>query len=123
MEYSAMLRRKNILFCKLLYVTDRDSIARTLGKRLAQKKIVRDLRTWLDSSNGSHGGAITREGLDEIEAHIDPTDFVAFNSYHDNLNKFMTFARNTDISKSCAFFNPWIVSFTHHVFVGSNAFY
>lgn len=109
-----MLRRKNILFCKLLYVTDRDSIARTLGKRLAQKKICRDLRTWLDSSNGSHAGTITREGLDEVEAHIDPTDFIAFNSYHDNLNKFMAFARNTDISKSCAFFNPWIVSGTYH---------
>ena len=110
MDYSAMLRRKNILFCKLLFLTDRDSIAKTLGKRLAQKKICRDLHAWLDSSNGTHEVAITREGLEEVEAHIDPTDFIAFNSYHDNLNKFMTFAVNTDISDSCSFYNPWIVS-------------
>lgn len=113
MEYSAMLRRKNILFCKLLFVTDRDSVAKTLGKRLAQKKICRDVRNWLDSSNRTHGGSITREGLEEIEAHIDPTDFIAFNSYHDNLKKFMTFALNTDISDSCTYYNPWIVSLSN----------
>ena len=105
-----MLRRKKIVFCKLLFVTDRDSIARTLGKRLAQKKICSDLRVWLDSSNGAHAGDITREGIDEIEAHIDPTDFIAFNSYHSNLKKFTTFAKNTDISHRCTYFNPWIVS-------------
>lgn len=34
----------NILFLKLLFVTNRDSIAATLGKRLAQKKMAKDLR-------------------------------------------------------------------------------
>ena len=109
MDFSTRLRQKNILFCKLLFVTDRDSVARTLGKRLAQKKIVGEVRNWLDASNGALTGEITREGLDEIEAHIDPTDFIAFNSYHSNLNRFMTFAKNTDISGTCTFFNPWTV--------------
>jgi polyphosphate kinase 2 (PPK2 family) len=108
-DFSARLRQKNILFCKLLFVTDRDSIARTLGKRLAQKRIVGEVRNWLDASNGALMGEIIRTGLDEIEGHIDPTDFIAFNSYHDNLNKFMTFAKNTDISDTCKFFNPWTV--------------
>jgi hypothetical protein len=51
------------------------------------------LRNWLDAN---HDGPIDREGLLEIENHIDPTDFVAFNSFHNNLGKFASFARNTD---------------------------
>jgi hypothetical protein len=37
-----------------------------------------------------------REGLAEIELHIDPTDFIAFNKYEENLAKFAEVARNTD---------------------------
>jgi hypothetical protein len=32
----------------------------------------------------------------EIERHIDPTDFIAFNKYKRNLSIFTEFARNTD---------------------------
>jgi polyphosphate kinase 2 (PPK2 family) len=80
MEFDRQCFNDKILFLKLLFVTNRDSIASTLGKRLAQKKMARDLRTWLKSSRGdeSEYGEIGFEGLDEIEAHIDPTDFVAF---------------------------------------------
>jgi hypothetical protein len=97
---------KNILFVKLLFVTNRDSIAATLGKRLAQKKMARDLRTWLSSSRGdiSDKSAAGFEGLDAIEQHIDPTDFLAFNNYQTNLRIFANFAWNTDSSE-----NPWIV--------------
>jgi hypothetical protein len=44
------------------------------------------------------------EGLQEIELHIDPTDFIAFNSYQTNLRIFTNFALNTDMKE-----NPWIV--------------
>jgi hypothetical protein len=60
------------------------SIAATLGKRLAHKQIVRDLRTWHDANSVV---AQVREGLDAIELHIDPTDFLAFNNYEANLHK------------------------------------
>jgi polyphosphate kinase 2 (PPK2 family) len=97
---------KNILFVKVLFVTNRDSIAATLGKRLAQKKMAHDLRTWLSSSRGdvSKQGVMGFEGLDAIEQHIDPTDFLAFNNYQTNLRIFTNFAWNTDTSE-----NPWIV--------------
>lgn len=97
---------KNVLFLKLLFVTNRDSIAATLGKRLAQKKMARDLRTWLKSSRGGGNeyGEIGFEGLDAIENHIDPTDFVAFNSYEQNLRIFTNFALNTE-SRA----NSWVV--------------
>ncbi len=36
----------------------------------------------------------------EVEAHIDPTDFVAFNKYRSNLSIFTEFARNTNTMKS-----------------------
>jgi hypothetical protein len=52
MEFDKEMFEKNILFCKLLFVTNRDSIASTLGKRLAQKKMAKDLRTWLQASRG-----------------------------------------------------------------------
>mmetsp|Transcript_31961 Transcript_31961/g.41123 ORF Transcript_31961/g.41123 Transcript_31961/m.41123 type:complete len:115 (-) Transcript_31961:624-968(-) len=42
-------RDKDILFLKLLYVTNRDSIAKTLEKRLAQKKMAEDFTTWLQA--------------------------------------------------------------------------
>ena len=72
-------RDNDILFLKLLFVTNRDSIAKTLGKRLAQKKMAKDLTTWLKACS-SRGGEedINFEGLEEIAAHIDPTDFIAF---------------------------------------------
>lgn len=44
------------------------------------------------------------EGLDEIELHIDPTDFIAFNSYQKNLHIFTNFALNTESPE-----NPWVV--------------
>ena len=97
---------QNILFCKLLFLADRDSIAKTLGKRLAHSQICRDLHKWLDSSVGRH---IDREGLDEIDQHIDPSDFVAFNSYHKNLHAFTTFARHTDTRAQTKLTNPWLV--------------
>jgi polyphosphate kinase 2 (PPK2 family) len=97
---------QNILFCKLLFIADRDSIAKTLGKRLAHSQICKDLHKWLDSSVGRH---IDREGLDEIDLHIDPSDFVAFNSYHKNLHAFTNFARNTDLCPQSKLTNPWLV--------------
>jgi len=106
LEFDAECKRKNILFCKLMFVTNRDSIASTLGKRLAQRKMAQDLRTWLsacrgaDVSNEEHMLA----GLDQITLHIDPTDFIAFNLYQKNLYKFINFALNTDTAA-----NPWIV--------------
>lgn len=69
------------------------------------------MHIWLDSGSGG-GTEIHREGLDEIDFHIDPTDFVAFNSYHDNLHKFATFVRHTDVpmeKKADGFENPWVV--------------
>lgn len=110
MAFDDKCRSEGIILFKLLFVTDRDAIARTLGKRLAQKKVSRDLRTWLDASAGQHGW---REGLDEIELHIDPTDFVAFNAYHNNLRGFVDFAKNTDVplnpKADSAWINPWLV--------------
>jgi hypothetical protein len=98
-DFDHMCRDKGILFLKLLFATNRDSIAKTLGKRLAQKKMARDLKTWLQASGGKDESF---EGLDLIEAHIDPTDFVAFNNYERNLRIFSNVALNTD-SES----NPW----------------
>jgi hypothetical protein len=134
-EFDANCRRDDVLLLKLLFVADKDSIASTLGKRLAHKQIVQDLRIWLDANSVPHN----REGLDgeravaylspsiyiqflcffsilascsshpppllyrfvsflfaEIEHHIDPTDFVAFNKFKRNLSIFTDFARNTD---------------------------
>ena len=81
-----------ILFCKLLFVTSRDAISKTLGKRLAHKDIVRDLHTWLDANSIYH----ERDGLNEIEHHIDPSDFVALNKYDNNLKVFHDFVLHTD---------------------------
>jgi polyphosphate kinase 2 (PPK2 family) len=105
--------QRGILFCKLLFVTDRDSIAETLGKRLAHKQIAEDLQTWLDANSFPH----FREGLEELRAHIDPTDFFAFNKFKENLANFCEFARNTDnvghvgIQRftSIGYSNPWHV--------------
>jgi hypothetical protein len=85
-------------------VTDKDAIAATLGKRLAQKKIARDLTTWLDAN--TREGHTSHEGLEAIEAHIDPTDFIAFNKYTENLANFCNVARNTDNN---GYKNPWFV--------------
>lgn len=106
MTFDAECRKKNILFVKLFFVTNRDSIASTLGKRLAQRKMVQDLRNWLKASYGDEKAkeAIPMEGLDFIDMHIDPTDFIAFNMYQSNLRIFTNFALNTDVP-----FNPWVV--------------
>jgi hypothetical protein len=113
-SYDTKCRQEGVLFCKLLFVADRDSIASTLGKRLAHKKIARDLRIWLDANSIEH----TREGLEEIERHIDPTDFVAFNKYKDNLSMFTDFARHTDDIRAqsindggdqLGYHNPWSI--------------
>ena len=118
--YDFNCRAEGVLFCKVFFVTDKDSIAATLGKRLAHKKIARDLRAWLDANSVEQ----VREGLEEIELHIDPTDFVAFNKYEENLHNFAEFARNTDYvghvgdqyDSSIGYNNPWVVvntSFRH----------
>ena len=86
-------------------MTNRDSIAKTLGKRLAQKKMANDLTTWNQACRSRSGEEnIIFEGLEEIKAHIDPTDFVAFNNYERNLRIFSNFCLNTDNEQ-----NPWIV--------------
>jgi hypothetical protein len=59
-EFDAGCRRDDVLFLKLLFVADKDSIASTLGKRLAHKKIAQDLRIWLDANSVQH----EREGLE-----------------------------------------------------------
>lgn len=105
--------QRGILLCKLLFVTDKDSIAETLGKRLAHKKIAEDLVTWLDANSIPH----YRQGIEEITAHIDVTDFIAFNRYNENLANFCEFARNTDDvghvgmqkATSLGYSNPWHV--------------
>lgn len=74
-EYDYQCKNNNVLFCKVFFVTDKDSIAATLGKRLAHKHIVEDLKSWLDANSVQH----FRDGLDGIEHHIDPTDFIAYN--------------------------------------------
>lgn len=101
-EYDEICKEEGVLFCKLLFVADKDSIASTLGKRLAHKKIVKDLHTWLDANSVEQA----REGLEEIEMHIDPTDFIAFNNYKTNLSIFTSFARNTN---KVGYQNPWTV--------------
>eukprot|EP00980_Cylindrotheca_fusiformis_P028310 scaffold22591_cov125-Cylindrotheca_fusiformis.AAC.6 len=100
--YDAKCKEEGVLFFKLLFVADKDSIASTLGKRLAHKNIVRDLKAWLDANSVAH----YREGLAEIERHIDPTDFVAFNKYERNLHIFTEVARNTDGTGPTG---PWVV--------------
>lgn len=106
MAFDKQCQRNNILFVKLFFVTNRDSIASTLGKRLAQRKMVQDLRTWLKAGYGDKmvNENFAMEGLDFIDMHIDPTDFVAFNMYQSNLRKFTNFALNTDTPT-----NPWVV--------------
>lgn len=101
MMFDKWCYENDILFLKLLFVTNRDSIASTLGKRLAQKKMSRDLQTWHKSSQEGDKGF---DGLGQIELHIDPTDFVAFNCYQENLRIFANFALNTNSRQ-----NPWIV--------------
>ena len=94
-----------LLFLKLFFVTNRDSIAKTLGKRLAQKKMANDLTTWLQACRSrSEEEDIDFEGLEEIKAHIDPTDFIAFNNYERNLRIFSNVVLNTDSEQ-----NPWVV--------------
>jgi polyphosphate kinase 2 (PPK2 family) len=88
-SYDIHCREEGVMFLKFFFVADKDSIAATLGKRLAHKQIVRDLRVWLDANSVEH----TREDLDAIVAHIDPTDFVAFNKYNNNIMLFSDFAR------------------------------
>jgi hypothetical protein len=76
-----------------------------LGKRLAQKKMANDLTTWLQACRSrSEEEDVTFEGLEEIKAHIDPTDFIAFNCYERNLRIFSNFCLNTDSEQ-----NPWVV--------------
>jgi len=102
---STQCRDDDILFLKLLFVTNRDSIAKTLGKRLAQKKMAKDLTTWLNACRSRNDeDEVHYEGLEEIAAHIDPTDFIAFNNYQRNLRIFSNFALNTDSDA-----NPWVV--------------
>lgn len=104
-DFDKQCREKDILFLKLLFVTNRDSIAKTLGKRLAQKKMAKDLKVWLQACRSREESEdVPLEGLEAIEAHIDPTDFIAFNNYERNLRIFCNFALNTDSEQ-----NPWVV--------------
>eukprot|EP00956_Cyclotella_meneghiniana_P043124 scaffold253581_cov43-Cyclotella_meneghiniana.AAC.2 len=73
-----------------------------------------DLKTWLQASYQSNEDSF--EGLDAIEAHIDPTDFVAFNNYERNLRIFSNIVLNTD-SES----NPWVVINTGDRFAARKA--
>ena len=91
-EFEEDCLNNGILFCKLLFVTSRDAISKCLGKRLAHKEFARDLHSWLDANSVYHN----REGLAEIEHHIDPTDFVALNKYDTNLKIFYDFVLHTD---------------------------
>ncbi|GKY96811.1 hypothetical protein MPSEU_000640300 [Mayamaea pseudoterrestris] len=113
-EYDYNCRHNDVLFFKCFFVTDRDKIAATLGKRLAHKKIAQDLKVWLDANSSiSHA----HEGLNEILLHIDPTDFIAFNHYEENLHRFSSVVRNTDIvghvggqaNGPIHYRNPWLV--------------
>lgn len=111
--YDEACNRNEALFLKILFVSDRDAIAATLGKRLAQKHIVDDLHIWLDANSVEH----ERPGLEEIALHIDPTDFMAFNNLECNLSMFCEFARNTDEvghvgsqkGEIVTYRNPWVV--------------
>mmetsp|Transcript_11893 Transcript_11893/g.21446 ORF Transcript_11893/g.21446 Transcript_11893/m.21446 type:complete len:409 (-) Transcript_11893:271-1497(-) len=104
-DFDKQCREKGVLFLKLLFVTNRDSIAKTLGKRCAQKNMAKDLTTWLQACSSRSGEDGTSfAGLEAISAHIDPTDFVAFNNYERNLRIFSNFALNTDTEE-----NPWVV--------------
>lgn len=89
-----------------VFITDRDSITKTLGKRMDHKKIVGDLHTWLDAKS-------ERDGLNEIENRIDPTDFEGLNIYDANLQKFYDFMLETDHlswkSNLSPYYNPWVV--------------
>lgn len=67
--------------------------------------MAKDLETWLQACRSRSGEEdISFEGLEEIKAHIDPTDFVAFNNYERNLRIFSNFCLNTDTE-----YNPWVV--------------
>ena len=93
MAFDQECKRKNILFVKLMFVTNRDSIAATIGKRLAQRKMAQDLKRQLKAKGlDEFGESVGMEGLDAIENHIDPTDFIAFNNYQRNLYQFINFA-------------------------------
>ncbi|KAL3795879.1 hypothetical protein HJC23_002150 [Cyclotella cryptica] len=116
-DFDRQCREQGILFLKLLFVTNRDSIARTLGKRLAQKKMAKDLQTWLQACSSRSGSdVVSFEGLEAIAAHIDPTDFIAFNNYERNLRIFSNFALNTDTEA-----NPWVVVNTGDRFAARKA--
>ena len=67
--------------------------------------MAKDLTTWLKAcSSRIEEDDISFEGLEAISAHIDPTDFIAFNNYERNLRIFSNFALNTDST-----INPWVV--------------
>ena len=67
--------------------------------------MAKDLTTWLNACRSRNDEEeVHYEGLEEIAAHIDPTDFIAFNNYQRNLRNFSNFALNTDSDA-----NPWVV--------------
>ena len=67
--------------------------------------MAKDLTTWLNACRSRNDEEeVHYEGLEEIAAHIDPTDFIAFNNYQRNLRIFSNFALNTDSDA-----NPWVV--------------
>ena len=113
MEFDQECFRNNILFIKLMFFTNQDAIAETLGTRLGNQKVVEDIHTWLQTSYGNEKADKVMTGMDSMkDVYINPTAFASFSSYSSILPKFTSFALNTD-SK----YNPWIVVNTANHFL------
>ena len=106
--------KKNILFIKLLFVTNRDSISSLIGIRLGVQNVIQDLHKWLTASYGVERANSIINGLDLRDMSNDTTDFEAYNAYQSTLSKFASFALNTD--SNC---NPWLVVDTADHFLAS----
>lgn len=96
--------KKSILFIKLLFVTNQDSISSLIGRRLGEQSAVQELHKWLTASYGADKANEVLSSFDMRDMFNDPTDFVAFNTYQTTLSKFADFALKTD--NEC---NPWLV--------------
>lgn len=106
--------KKNILFIKILFVTNRDSISSLIGIRLGVQNVTQDLHKWLTASYGVERANSIINGLKLRDMSNDTTDFEAYNAYQSTLSKFGSFALNTD--SNC---NPWLVVDTADHFLAS----
>jgi hypothetical protein len=106
--------KKNILFIKILFVTNRDSISSLIGQRLGVQNVTQDLHKWLTASYGIERANSIINGLELRDMSNDTTDFEAYNAYQSTLSKFGSFALNTD--SNC---NPWLVVDTADHFLAS----